>query len=174
LSAISARYCRWGEGLFIHVAERHRDTAACKTAIKTKTIQKNGLPALVACARTLASGAASAPGNNRRVTLRSSVIAAAKNAAFTRVRDMALDHRASRLRKALEMQICKTDSKSGEVSKNLRNLEKSGLSPKLLAATLRLVRRRRFLENSTHMIAKISQVLLSKRAYLQMTFRVKI
>ena len=66
---------------------------------------------------------------------------------------MALDHRASRLRKALEMQICKTDSKSGEVSKNLRNLEKSGLPPKLLAATLRLVRRRRFLENSTHLIA---------------------
>jgi hypothetical protein len=69
---------------------------------------------------------------------------------------MALDHRASRLRKALEIQICKTNSKSGEVSEVSeiwRNLEKSGLPPKLLAATLRLVRRRRFLENSTHMIA---------------------
>jgi hypothetical protein len=103
-------------GAFHSRFERHRDTAACKTAIKINTIQKNGLPALVACARTLASGAASAPGNNRRVTVRSSVIVAAKNAAFTRVRDMALDHRASRLRKALEMQICKTNSKSEEVS----------------------------------------------------------
>ena len=119
----SARGIAGEERGFSFTSQNDIDTAACKTAIKSKTTEKTGLSVLVACAQTLASAAANATGNHRRDSARPAVIAAANNAAFTRVRELASDHRASH--RAHEMHSkCNFANEIGNTG-SLRKLEKS-------------------------------------------------